>query len=100
MVGLRRATLATDRTETALEPEAGHASKSCSRPGNQFTAGAECKEELSVVFSSDHMATPSIVIPDDTLINEISDTLETGVGAVFCILESPSGGLLRSVLPE
>ena len=65
----------------------------------QFSAGDECSAELIAVLASVR-GNDSIVLPADTVIRQISDVQVSGIGSAYCTIESPSGSLVGSLLPE
>lgn len=69
-------------------------------PTGSDSAGLACEEMLFEIFASEHIQDPLIVIPEDFSLGLFSDTGPSRGDDVLCAIESASGGLVGSVLPD
>jgi len=58
--------------------------------------GTNCGSEFADLVATGVLENPAITIPDDTVVGEIGE--EGGGGESLCFLQSPSGGLVGSVV--
>lgn len=75
-------------------------STSTTVPG--LSATSQCEERLIDIMADETSPffDESVIIPEDVTMGGIYEEGESFGSSVFCIIESPSGGLVGSIVPE